>query len=114
MQNRRVVITGLGSISAIGNNIHETWENVVNCKSGIAPMTIPLPKELRFKNVAEVKNYDPQKYFSEKELDTIDKFAQFGLIAAKEAIKDSEIIFTDDLKKNTCIITGCSIGGQDT
>ena len=73
-----------------------------------------LPKDLRFKNVAEVKNYDPKKYFSSKELETLDKFAQFGLIAAKEAIADSGISWTESLKKNTCIITGCSIGGQDT
>jgi nodulation protein E len=114
MQNRRVVITGLGSISAIGKNINETWENVVNCKPGIAPMTIQLPRELRFKNAAEVKNYDPEKYFSSKELDALDKFAQFGLIAAKEAICNSGIEWNDELKRNTCIITGCCIGGQDT
>lgn len=114
MHKRRVVITGLGSISAIGKTVNETWESVINCSSGIAPMTIWLPKELRFKNVAEVKNYDPQKYFSSKEIDSLDKFAQFGVIAAKEAVADAKIEWTDELKKNCCVITGCSIGGQDT
>jgi nodulation protein E len=114
MHKRRVVITGLGSISAIGKNINETWESIVDCRTGIASMTGWLPKELRFKNVAEVKNYDPLKYFSSREADALDKFAQFGLIAAKEAITDAKIEWTDELKKNTCVITGCSIGGQDT
>jgi nodulation protein E len=114
MQKKRVVITGLGSISAIGKNVKETLESIVNCRCGIASMTTSLPGELRFRNAAEVKDYDPSKYFSSKELDGLDKFAQFGVIAAKEAIGDANIQWTDDLKQNTCIITGCSIGGQDT
>ena len=114
MQKRRVVITGLGSISSIGKNVNETWESVVNCVTGIAPMTVRLPGELRFKNAAEVKDYDPSTYFSSKELAALDKFAQVGLIAAKEATKDANIEWTDHLKQNTCVITGCSIGGQDT
>jgi nodulation protein E len=114
MYKRRVVITGLGSISAIGKNIKQTWENVLQCNSGIAPMKIWLPRELRFKNAGEVKDYDPLKYFSSKELDTLDKFAQFGLIAAKEAVAGANIEWTDELANKTAVITGCSIGGQDT
>jgi len=114
MHKRRVVITGLGSISSIGKNINETWENVLQCKSGIAPMKTWLPKELRFNNVGEIKDYDPAKYFSLKELDTLDKFAQFAVIAAKEAVSDAKIIWTEELKRKTAVITGCSIGGQST
>jgi len=77
MQKTRVVITGMGSISAIGKNADETWESVVNCKTGIDAMTVQLPGELRFKNAAEVKNYDPYAYFSSKELASLDRFAQF-------------------------------------
>ena len=114
MHKRRVVITGLGSISAIGKNINETWENTIHCNSAIAPMTVQLTGELRFKNAAEVKNYDPLEYFSSKELDALDKFAQFAVIAAKEAVSNANIQWNDELKKNTAVITGCSIGGQGT
>jgi len=113
MQKRRVVITGLGAISAIGKNVNETWENIVNCRSGIAPMTVSLPGELRFKNAAEVKDYDPSKYFSEKRLVSQDKFAQFAVIAAGEAVADAGIVWNDELRRACFVITGSSIGGQD-
>ncbi|MBD0333510.1 MAG: beta-ketoacyl-[acyl-carrier-protein] synthase family protein, partial [Chitinophagaceae bacterium] len=114
MAKRRVVITGVGSICGIGKNVNELWENIVNCTSGIAPITSTDMSNLRFKNGAEVKNYDPAEYFSAKEIDALDKFSQFALIAAREAISDTNIQWTDDLRKNTCIITGTSIGGQDS
>lgn len=114
MSKRRVVITGIGSICSIGKNTTEVWNNVVNCQSGIAPITVTDMSNIRFKNGAEVKNYNPTDYFSLKEIDVLDKFSQFGLIAAQEAINDANIEWTDELKENTCIITGSSIGGQDT
>jgi nodulation protein E len=114
MQQRRVVITGMGNICGIGKNVNEFWDNVKHCRSGIAPMQTRLPFELRFKNAAEIKDYKPLEYFSSKELITADKFSQFGLVAAREAVKDAAIEWSDDQKKKTCIITGCSIGGQDT
>src|SRR5579875_2374530 len=114
MSKRRVVITGISSICSIGKNTTEVWNNVVNCQSGIGPVTVTDMSNIRFKNGAEVKNYNPTDYFSLKEIDVLDKFSQFGLIAAREAINDANIQWTDELKQNTCIITGSSIGGQDT
>ena len=69
MQNRRVVITGLGSISALGKTVAETWQKVLDCKSGIAPITITDMSKVRFKNGGEVKDYNPLTYFTEKEID---------------------------------------------
>lgn len=113
MRNR-VVITGLGIISGLGKNVSEVWKNVENCQSGIAPIHSTDMSKIRFKNGSEVKNYDPLGYFTHKELEGLDKFAQFSLIAAKEAVTDAGIEWTEENRKKTCVITGTSIGGQDS
>lgn len=114
MQNRRVVITGLGSISALGKTVTETWQKVLDCESGIGPITITDMSKVRFKNGGQVKDYNPLNYFAEKEIDLLDRFSQFGVIAAREAIQNSGIQLTEELKENTCVIMGTSIGGQET
>ena len=114
MQNRRVVVTGMGSISALGKTVAETWQNVVDCKSGIAPLVSTDMSQIRFKNGGEVKEYNAQNYFTEKEIDLIDKFAQFGVIAAKEAVEHAGIEWTEELRDRTCVIMGTSIGGEGT
>jgi nodulation protein E len=111
---RRVVITGLGVISGIGKNVEDFWQSIINCRSGIEPIQSMDMSDIRFKNGCEVKDYHPQDYFSKKELDILDKFSQFGLIAAREAVHDAKIEWTDSLRKRTCVITGTSIGGQDS
>ena len=112
MQNR-VVITGLGTICGLGRNVPELWQNIVDCKSGIGPIESTDMTNLRFKNGCEVKAYNPQEYFSKKELDFMDKASQFAMISAKEAVEDAGIEWTDERRKRTCVITGTSIGGQD-
>lgn len=114
MEKRRVVITGLGSISGLGKSVDETWNNVVNCKSGIGPIVNTDMTNIRFKNGCEIKNYNPLDYFSPKELELIDKFSQFALIAAKEAIAEANIDWIDELRDRTCVIMGTSIGGEET
>jgi nodulation protein E len=114
MQNRRVVVTGMGSISALGKTVAETWQNVAECKSGIGPITVTDMSELRFKNGAEVKDYNAQDHFTPKEADAIDRFAQFAVIAAREAVADAGIEWTDELRERSCVIMGTSIGGQET
>ena len=112
--NRRVVITGVGAICGIGNNAAEVWQKVVDCESGIAPVTGFDMSDVRFKNGSEVKNYDPHQHFTAKQIDLMDKFCQFAVIAAREAEKDANIEWTEDLKDRTCVITGAGIGGQDS
>ena len=114
MQNRRVVVTGMGSISALGKNVAETWQNVVDCKSGIGPITMIDTTDLRFKNGGEIKNYNALDHFTDKEINLIDRFAQLGVIPAREAVQHSGIEWTDELKDNCCVIMGTSIGGQET
>jgi nodulation protein E len=114
MQRSRVVITGLGVISGLGKDVNEFWQNVTGCRSGIAPIRSMDMSNIRFQNGCEVKDYRPLDYFPAKELDILDKFSQFGLIAAREAVADAGIEWTEERKQNTCVITGTSIGGQDS
>ncbi len=114
MEKRRVVVTGLGVISGIGKNTDEFWQSICECRSGIEPLESVDRTKLRFQNGAEVKNYNPQDYFADKDLELLDRFAQFGLIAAREAVSQAGIEWTDELRQKTCIVTGTSIGGQDT
>ena len=112
--SRRVVITGLGAICGLGSNVEEMWGKVVKGESGIAPVTCFDMTQLRFRNGSDVKGYDPLKYYTPKQVDVMDKFAQFALIAAREAVADANIVWTDELKENSCVITGAGIGGQDS
>lgn len=114
MQKRRVVVTGLGIISAIGHHKNEVWQQVLQGQSGIGPMSSPHASSIKFSSVAEVKDYEPTAHFEKKELDMLDRFAQFCLIAAKQAVADAQIEFTPERKQRTAVITGTSIGGEHT
>lgn len=111
---QRVVITGLGMISGLGKTIPEAWSNVEACRPGIRKIEKVDVQRLRFKNGSEVPGYNALDYFGEKQLDLLDTFTQFSMIAAREAIKDSGIEWTEELKSKTCVITGTGIGGQDS
>ena len=111
---QRVVITGLGVISSIGKSVDEFWNSIVNCRTGIAPIKSVDLDLIRFQNGAEVKDYNPLDFFTAKQLDLIDLFSQYGIIAARQAVADSKIEWSDELKSRTCVIAGSSIGGQNT
>lgn len=113
MGERRVVVTGLGVVSGIGNNADEFWRSVCECRSGIATLTSVDLTQLRFQHGAQVKNYVPREHFGEKELEVLDRFAQFGLVAAREAVAHAGVEWTDELRPKTCVVTGTGIGGQD-
>jgi nodulation protein E len=115
MQGRRVVITGVGIISALGNSAEEVWDNIVHCRSGIGPLdhsiyTLPI----KINAVAQVKNFEPTQHFEKKDLDMLDRFAQFALFSARQAVKQAGIEFTPELGARTAVITGTSIGGEAT
>ena len=110
----RVVVTGLGVISALGHNRCEFWQALSEGRGGIARLEAVDPGLLRFQNAAEVRNYDPARYFDDKEISLLDRFAQFATVAAREAIADSGIEWTAELRENTAIVTGSCVGGQTT
>jgi nodulation protein E len=111
---RRVAVTGLGVISALGHNATEFWQALEAGCSGIAPLEAVDRTLLRFPNGAEVRNYAPGQYFDEKELGLLDRFAQFGVIAAREALATAGVTWTPRLRESAAIITGSCVGGQTT
>ncbi len=111
---RRVAVTGIGVISAIGHNSGQFWESLKAGRPGIGPLEAVDPALLRFSNGAEVRNYTPAQYFDEKELGLLDRFAQFGVIAAREAIAAAGVEWTQELRESAAIVTGSCVGGQTT
>ncbi len=110
----RVVVTGWGVLSSIGHTAETYWSNLARGVSGIAPaVTIPTD-QLAQKVVAEVKGYDPLKFFDDREASPLDRVAQFGVIAAREAVAHSGLKFDGGLSEQTATIIGCGVGGQST
>jgi nodulation protein E len=111
---RRVVITGTGAISALGRNTAEFAESLRAGRCGIAPIESCDMSQLRFGNGAEVKGYTHAPYFDDRRADFMDRFAQFAVIAAREAVTDAGIQWTPELRETAAIITGSCVGGQST
>ena len=114
MSGRRVVITGVGSICALGHNTCEVWESLKAGRCGIGPIEAPNCGSLRFRNGAEVRGYSHSPYFDDRRADFMDRFAQFAVIAAREAVQDSGIEWTPRLREETAVVTGSCVGGQTT
>ncbi|MEZ7914405.1 MAG: beta-ketoacyl-ACP synthase II [Macellibacteroides fermentans] len=114
MELKRVVVTGLGAITPLGKTLTETWEGLVNGKSGAGPITHFDASKFKTQFACEVKNFDPNQYFDRKEARKLDRYAQFALIAADEAIADSGMEMEKlDLNK-VGVIFSSGIGGITT
>ena len=111
---RRVAVTGIGVIAAPGNTRDLFWSALSQGASAIRPITLVDPALLRFPNAAEVDGYRASNYFDDKDAGMLDRFAQFALIAAREAVANSGITFDAALGENTAIVTGSCVGGQTT
>jgi 3-oxoacyl-[acyl-carrier-protein] synthase II len=86
---RRVVVTGIGALTPLGNNLHETWESLKNGVSGANMITYFNTEKYKTKFACELKNYDSSKYFDRKEANKLDPYSQYALITTDEAIIDS-------------------------
>ena len=114
MESRRVVITGLGAITSVGNN-HEAFFNaLIAGTSGAAPITLFDASKFKTRFACEVKNYDPSKHFDRKELRKIDRFAQFALLATQEAIETARLDPDSINKERAGVIFGTGNGGIST
>ncbi len=109
---KRVAVTGIGVISALGASRESFWRALISGESGIRPMELVAPETVRFPNAAEAKDYRVAEHFDEKEVMLLDRFAQFAAVAAREAVKDAAIEFTTELRERTAVVTGSSTGGQ--
>jgi nodulation protein E len=112
MAPRRVAVTGLGIISPLGLNVQECWISLSKGLSGIAPIKTVDCSALRFQNGAEVRGYDPLKHFEGGKDNYIDRFAQFSVVAAREALHNSGVVLTAALRENSAIVCGSAVGGQ--
>ena len=111
---RRVAITGLGAICALGRNTAEVAEALRQGRPGIGPIESTDVSQLRFHNGAEVRGYTHQPYFDDRRADFIDRFAQFAVIAAREAVTQAGIEWTPELRQTAAIVTGSCVGGQSS
>jgi nodulation protein E len=111
---RRVAITGLGAISALGRDVPAFAEALRLGCSGIGPIESADMSQIRFQNGAEVRGYSHQPYFDDRRADFIDRFAQFAVIAAREAVASAGVEWTPELRERAAIITGSCVGGQST
>jgi nodulation protein E len=111
MSARRVAVTGIGVVSPFGDTFGDFWTGMAAGKSAIRPMTLVPPGSLRFPNAAEATQFDPLRHFDEKEAGFLDRFAQFAVVAAREAVKASGLTIDG---RRCAIITGSCSGGQTT
>lgn len=114
MELKRVVVTGFGAITPIGNNAGEYWQNLVKGESGAAPITLFDSTNFKTKFACEVKNFDPLNHFDKKESKKMDRNTQFGIVAAREAVAHSRIIEDNCDKNRVGVIWGSGIGGLET
>jgi 3-oxoacyl-[acyl-carrier-protein] synthase II len=114
MELKRVVVTGLGTINPIGNNIEEYWNNLSNGVSGAGPITRFDATTHKTRFACEVKNWDPNNHFERKDARKYDLFTQFALVSAKQAILDSKIDLEKINKDRVGVIWGAGIGGIQT
>lgn len=111
MTSRRVVITGLGALTPIGNTLSEYWNGLINGVSGAAPITRFDASKFKTKFACEVKNFDVQNFIDRKEARRMDPYTQYALVATDEAIKDSGIDVEKVNKDRCAVIWGSGIGG---
>ena len=114
MEPRRVVVTGLGALTPIGNTLSEYWEGLLSGTSGAAPITYFDPTLFKTQFACELKGFDPLEHFDRKEARKYDRFAQYALVSVAEALEDAQLpIYTID-KDRVGVIWGAGIGGLET
>jgi beta-ketoacyl-acyl-carrier-protein synthase II len=111
---RRVVVTGLGALTPLGNDVETSWKNVVAGKNGIAPVTRVNPDDFPAKVAGELKDFDPSPYIDKKDLRKMDRFTQYAVVAAKMAVKDADLTITEDIAPRVGVWIGSGIGGMET
>jgi len=114
MELKRVVVTGLGALTPVGNNVAETWENLVNGVSGAGPITHFDASKFKTQFACEVKNFNPNDHLDRKEARKMDLYTQYAIVVAKEAIEDAGMDLEKEDKTKIGVIYGVGIGGIRT
>jgi 3-oxoacyl-[acyl-carrier-protein] synthase II len=111
---KHVVITGLGAVTPLGNDVPSMWKALVDGRSGIGPITLFDTSEMEVRIAAEVKDFDFETLFGRREIRRSDRFTLFALAAARQAVEDAGLSFEDDLRSRTGVLIGSAIGGVTT
>ncbi|KMM38907.1 beta-ketoacyl-ACP synthase II [Guptibacillus hwajinpoensis] len=111
---RRVVITGLGTVSPLGNSVSETWTNIVNGVSGINPLTRLDKEQFAAKVSGEALEFDPEQFMDRKEVRKMDRFTQFAVAASQMAVEDAGLTINDENAERVGVWIGSGIGGMET
>lgn len=114
MDSRRVVITGMGVVSPVGNDVESMWNNIVEGNSGIAPITKVDASEFNANVAGELKDFEPGNYFDKKEAKRMDPFTQYALAASLMAVKDAGLDINEEIAHRTGVWIGSGIGGMTT
>ena len=112
MNPRRVVVTGMGQISSLGHDVPAFWESLSNGRVGIGPLEAFDHSRLSNKNYAEVRGYNPNDFLEGRPVQWLDRFAQFALVSALEAVRDAGVEWSDELRERSAVVTGTAGGGQ--
>jgi 3-oxoacyl-[acyl-carrier-protein] synthase II len=114
MDDRRVVVTGIGALTPIGNNLKDYWASLVGGISGCAPITHFDASKFKTHFACEVKDFDAKEFINAKEARKLDKFSQYALVVAEEALKDSKLNIESIKPDRAGVIWGSGIGGMET
>lgn len=113
-QRRRVVVTGIGMLTPVGNDVQSSWQNILAAKSGAALIENFDTSELPVKFAAQLKNFDISQFLTPKDTKKMDPFIQYGLVATEEALKDSGLEITDENADRIGVALSSGIGGINT
>lgn len=111
---KRVVVTGLGTVSPVGNDVDTAWKNIVAGNSGIGPLTRLNPDDFSAKVAAEVKDFDIEKFIERKDARKMDRFTHFALASAMMAVEDAGLVIDDSNANRVGVWIGSGIGGMET
>ncbi len=114
MTDRRVVITGLGAVTPLGNDMDSTWRALIEGQSAVAPITRFDSSPFPVRVACEIKGFDPTLYIDPKEIRRMDPYQQYAVAAAKQAVKNAGLTITPELSEETTVVVGSAIGGLTT
>lgn len=114
MNKKRVVVTGLGALSPLGNDAETSWKNAISGVSGIGPITRVESDEYPAKVAAELKDFNIENYMDKKEARKMDRFTQYAVVAAKMAVEDAGLNITEEIAPRVGVWVGSGIGGLET
>ncbi|HJV17963.1 MAG TPA: beta-ketoacyl-ACP synthase II [Bacillales bacterium] len=114
MEKRRVVVTGVGAVTPLGNDVETTWKNIIEGKSGVGPLTRINADEYSAKVSAELKDFNPEAFMEKTDARKMDRFTQYAVAASLMAVKDANLIINDENSDRVGVWIGSGIGGMET